>query len=99
MKISSWNVNSVRARIVNIKEYLRYSKVDILMLQEIKTENKNFPFNDFKTLGYESYVFGQKSYNGVAFLAKKNINNIDTLFIKDENKQSRIIVGEINIKK
>ena len=99
MKISSWNVNSVRARIVNIKEYLRYSKVDILMLQEIKTENKNFPFNDFKTLGYESYVFGQKSYNGVAFLAKKNINNIDTLFIKDENKQSRIIVGEISIKK
>ncbi len=46
MKISSWNVNSVRARIVNIKEYLRYSKVDILMLQEIKTEDKNFPFND-----------------------------------------------------
>ena len=73
MKISSWNVNSVRARIVNIKEYLRYSKVDILMLQEIKTENKNFPFNDFKTLGYESYVFGQMSYNGVAFLGKKNI--------------------------
>ena len=99
MKISSWNVNSVRARILNIKEYLKYSKVDILMLQEIKTENKNFPFIDFKALGYESYVFGQKSYNGVAFLAKKNINNIDTLFIKDVNKQSRIIVGEIIIKK
>ena len=99
MKISSWNVNSVRARILNIKEYLKYSKVDILMLQEIKTENKNFPFIDFKALGYESYVFGQKSYNGVAFLAKKNINNINTLFIKDVNKQSRIIVGEIIIKK
>ena len=99
MKISSWNVNSVRARIANIKEYLKYSNVDILMLQEIKTEDINFPYNDFKSLGYESYVFGQKSYNGVAFLAKKNINNINTLFIKDENKQSRIIVGEINIKK
>ena len=47
MKISSWNVNSVRARITNIIEYLKYSKVDILMIQEIKTENKNFPFNDF----------------------------------------------------
>ena len=70
MKISSWNVNSVRARILNIIEYLKYSKVDILMMQEIKTEEKNFPFNDFKNLGYKSYVFGQKSYNGVAFLSK-----------------------------
>ena len=99
MKISSWNVNSVRARITNIKKYLEYSKVDILMLQEIKTENKNFPVDDFKSFGYESYVFGQKSYNGVALLSKLKIKNIDTLYLKDENKQSRIIVGEINIKK
>ena len=99
MKISSWNVNSVRARITNIKKYLEYSKVDILMLQEIKTENKNFPVDDFKSFGYESYVFGQKSYNGVALLSKLKIKNIDTLYLKDENKQSRIIVGDINIKK
>ena len=99
MKISSWNVNSVRARISNIIEYLKYSKVDILMIQEIKTEDKNFPFNDFQTLGYESYVFGQKSYNGVALISKINIKNINRLFLKDVNKQSRIIVGEINIKK
>ena len=82
MKISSWNVNSVRARITNIKKYLEYSKVDILMLQEIKTENKNFPVDDFKNFGYESYVFGQKSYNGVAFLSKLKIKNIDTLYLK-----------------
>ena len=98
MKISSWNVNSVRARISNINEYLKNSKVDILMIQEIKTENKNFPFNDFKKIGYESYVFGQKSYNGVAFLSKVNIKKINTNFFKDKNKQSRIIVGEINYK-
>ena len=71
MKISSWNVNSVRARIENIINYLKTSNSDVLMLQEIKTEEKNFPFNDFKKLGYESYVFGQKSYNGVAFVSKK----------------------------
>jgi len=94
MKISSWNVNSVRARITNIIEYLKNSKTDILMLQEIKTENKNFPFNDFKKLGYESYVFGQKSYNGVAFVSKVNIKNINTNFLKDKNKQSRIIVAD-----
>ena len=95
MKISSWNVNSVRARITNISNYLRSSNTDILFIQEIKTEEKNFPFNDFKNLGYESYVFGQKSYNGVAFLSKVNINKIDLKFINDNNNQARIIVGDI----
>jgi exodeoxyribonuclease-3 len=95
MKISSWNVNSVRARIKNILAYLKISKPDILMIQEIKTENKNFPFNDFKNLGYECHVFGQKSYNGVAFLSKININNINIKFSKDNNNQARIIVGDI----
>ena len=95
MKISSWNVNSVRARITNISNYLRSSNTDILFIQEIKTEEKNFPFNDFKNLGYESHVFGQKSYNGVAFLSKINITKIDLKFIDDKKKQSRVIVGDI----
>ena len=95
MKISSWNVNSVRARIENVINYLKTDKPDILFLQEIKTENVNFPTEDFKKLGYDSYVFGQKSYNGVAFLSKVKINNYKTNFINDELKQSRIITGEI----
>ena len=95
MKISSWNVNSVRARIINILNYLKISKPDILMIQEIKTENENFPFNDFKNIGYECHVFGQKSYNGVAFLSKINIDNINIKFFKDRNNHSRIIVGDI----
>jgi exodeoxyribonuclease-3 len=65
------------------------------MIQEIKTEEKNFPFQDFKNIGYNAYVFGQKSYNGVAFVSKINIDKIDTKFFVDENKQSRIIVGNI----
>tara|TARA_Y100000590_G_scaffold427037_1_gene536783 strand:+ start:1989 stop:2765 length:777 start_codon:yes stop_codon:yes gene_type:complete len=97
MKISSWNVNSVRARILNIQNYLNYSKPDILMIQEIKTEEKNFPFEEIKKFGYKSHVFGQKSYNGVAFLSKKNIDKLNLKFIKDQNKQSRIIVGDIKI--
>ena len=95
MKISSWNVNSVRARISNIVNYLKYSKADILMLQEIKTEEKNFPFIDFKNIGYDSHVFGQKSYNGVAFLSKLNIDKINTKFFKDIKNQSRIITGDL----
>ena len=68
------------------------------MIQEIKTEEENFPFNDFKNLGYESHVFGQKSYNGVAFLSKINIDKINIQFFKDEKNQSRIIVGDIKNK-
>ncbi len=98
MKISSWNVNSVRARIQNITKYIKDSKPDILLIQEIKTIEETFPFSELKDLGYKSYVFGQKSYNGVAIISKSNINKIDLQFIKDKKKQSRIISGSIKNK-
>ena len=53
MIISSWNVNSVRARIENIKSYLLKYKPDIVMMQEIKTEDVNFPYDDFSAMDYE----------------------------------------------
>tara|TARA_B110000881_G_scaffold220648_1_gene246528 strand:- start:783 stop:1559 length:777 start_codon:yes stop_codon:yes gene_type:complete len=99
MKIVSWNVNSVRARLENILIYIKDSNPDILFLQEIKTQNESFPTESFKDYGYNSYVFGQKSYNGVAFLSKQKIENVKNEFIKDKLKQSRIITGEIFIKK
>ena len=98
MKIISWNVNSVRARIKNILDYINENNPDILLIQEIKTQDENFPYDDFKKVGYKSYVFGQKSYNGVAIVSKIEIKKIDKNFIKDENKQSRIITGEIQLK-
>ena len=98
MILSSWNVNSVRARIENILTYLKSSEPDILMMQEIKTEEKNFPFKEFKNAGYNSYVLGQKSYNGVAFLSKKKLENIELNFFNDERKQARVLVGNLKIK-
>ncbi len=95
MIISSWNVNSVRARIKNIKEYLKEFSPDIIMIQEIKTEDINFPYDEFKSLEYESHVSGQKSYNGVAIITKNKLQNIKTDLIKDKLKQSRIISAEI----
>ena len=82
MKIISWNVNSVRARIEIILEYIKNSKPDVLLLQEIKTQEETFPKDSFKSIGYESHVFGQKSYNGVAIVSKIKVNNINTNFIK-----------------
>mgnify|MGYP006077032869 CR=1 FL=1 len=95
MKIISWNVNSVRARIENILNYIKESKPDILLLQEIKTQEETFPKDLFRDYGYLSYIFGQKSYNGVAIISKFKIENINKDFIKDDLKQSRIITGEV----
>ena len=99
MIISSWNVNSVRARIKNIKEYIKKFSPDIIMMQEIKTEDVNFTYDEFKNLKYESYVYGQKSYNGVAIISKHKLENIKNDLIKDKLKQSRIISAEITYKK
>ena len=99
MIISSWNVNSVRARIENIKEYLNKFSPDILMMQEIKTPDETYPYDDIKTLKYENYVFGQKSYNGVAIISKKKLDGIKNDIFKDKNKQSRIISAEVKHKK
>ena len=99
MKIISWNVNSVRARITNILEYIKDTLPDILFLQEIKTQEESFPYEDFENVGYESHVFGQKSYNGVAIISKVKIENLKKDFIKDDLNQARIISGEIRLKK
>ena len=99
MKIISWNVNSVRARIENIKNYIKDAAPDILLLQEIKTQNENFPNDEFKKLDYLSYVFGQKSYNGVAIISKHKLDNVNNSFIKDNLNQSRIITAELKLKK
>ena len=90
MIVSSWNVNSVRARIENIKEYIKKFSPDVLMMQEIKTPDDTYPYDDIKSLKYENYVFGQKSYNGVAIVSKKKLSNIALI------KQSRLSVMPLN---
>ena len=98
MIISSWNVNSVRARIENIKEYLKKYSPDILMMQEIKAQDENYPYEDFEKSNYQNYVFGQKSYNGVAIISKKKLDKIEKDIFKDKNKQSRIISADLKHK-
>jgi len=82
MIIATWNVNSIRSRLEHVKTLLLDNGVDILGIQEIKTEESNFPFDEFKNIGYNAEVFGQKAYNGVAVISrypfkdvKKNILN------------------------
>ena len=98
MKIATWNVNSIRARIENVKKYLKSSSPDIVLLQEIKTEEHSYPFEELNNSGYISYVNGQKSYNGVAILSKKKLSTINKLLTGDKIKQSRFISTDIKIK-
>ena len=83
----------------NIKNYIKKFSPDILLLQEIKTPNETYPYEDINSIKYENYVFGQKSYNGVAIVSKNKLSNIQNDIFKDKNKQSRIISAEIKHKK
>ncbi len=70
MKIATWNINSVKARMHALIPWLKAADPDVLCLQEIKTENMGFPYMEVEALGYNIAVHGQKSYNGVAILSK-----------------------------
>ena len=73
MKIATWNVNSIKSRINYVLKFLKKNPVDILLLQELKCINEMFPINEIKNIGYNSYVNGQKAWNGVAIISKKKI--------------------------
>ena len=70
MKIATWNVNSIKARLENTLAWLQSSNPDIVCLQELKCEDAGFPSQAFEDLGYNVLTHGQKTYNGVALLSK-----------------------------
>ncbi len=72
MKIATWNVNSIRARLHILPEWLEKNNIDVLLIQEIKCENDKFPYEIIEDLGYNcvDLVHGQKSMNGVAIITK-----------------------------
>lgn len=95
MKITSWNVNSLKARREHVEKYLAESGTDVLMVQELKGEE--FPHDDFKALGWETAAKGQKAYNGVAVFSKTPIEVIhDALPGDDTDEQARYIEFETN---
>lgn len=70
MKIATYNINSINARIVNFSRWLKDTQPDLVFLQEIKCETEKFLYLECESLGYKTAVFGQKGYNGVAILSK-----------------------------
>ena len=97
LKIATWNVNSIRARISRIKDFLLRHDVDILCVQEIKATKEQVPYEDIDSIGYNISINPQKTYNGVAIFTKKPHLladvSLDMGFAKG-SKEARFIKGQ-----
>ena len=69
MRIASFNINGIKARLPRLKEWLEETRPAVACLQEIKTQDDGFPADEFAQIGYQAIWHGQKSFNGVAVLA------------------------------
>ena len=99
MKIVTWNINGVRARIDVLVAWLKESQPDIVCLQEIKTMDEGFPRAEIEAHGYHVETHGQKGFNGVAILSKLQPDEINRgLPGDDTDEQSRFIEGVFSVK-
>lgn len=98
VKIATFNVNSIKARLPRVLEWLQNSNPDVVLLQELKCVEENFPFEEILDAGYNSAVYGQKTYNGVAILSKYKIEDVvKGLSNFPEDEQARYIEAVIPI--
>jgi exodeoxyribonuclease-3 len=95
MKIATWNVNSLKVRLPQVLDWVQKEQPDVLCLQELKMPTELFPHEAFESLGYHCAVSGQKTYNGVATLAKSPQSDLVMDFPKYEDAQRRIMASTI----
>ena len=95
MKIASWNVNSLNVRLPHLRDWLGTAQPDIIALQETKMENGKFPETDIGALGYRCVYSGQKTYNGVAILARDELRDVLTDIPDLGDPQRRILIATI----
>ncbi len=94
MKLATWNVNSVRARLSRVLDWLDRASPDIACLQETKVADHQFPREPLEDAGYNLEVFGQPTYNGVAILSKQPIEDVvKGLPDDDADAERRVIAG------
>ncbi len=101
LRIATWNVNSVRARLPNVLDWLGSARPDVVLLQETKCQDEHFPTLEFEAAGYRTACHGQKSYNGVAILSRLPMADIRAGLPGDpSDDQARYIeatVGDIRL--
>ena len=98
MKITTWNVNSVNARIEHLIKFINEDQSDIYMIQELKCTNDAFPINEIERLNYYCNINGQKAWNGVALISKKKINITNSSIPNYKDHNARFIETEILLK-
>ena len=96
MKIATWNVNSLAVRLPQVLDWLAANPVDALCLQELKLSDDKFPLEALSAAGYQSAVFGQKTYNGVAILSRNPARNIVKNIVGFTDEQSRVIAATLD---
>jgi exodeoxyribonuclease-3 len=96
MKVASFNVNSLRARLPIVLQWLSEHQPDVLCVQETKVQDADFPVGAFDNSGYEFVFKGQKSYNGVAIFRKDKIENVRYGFDEEPKDEPRLIKARIN---
>jgi exodeoxyribonuclease III len=96
MKIASWNVNSLKVRLEQVQNWLLESQVDVLCLQETKTEDANFPLLELQQAGYQVVFSGQKTYNGVAIISKFAVADVQYGLPNFDDHQKRVIAATVD---
>ena len=97
MRIASWNVNSAKARQDHILDYLKAGSADVLLIQETKTQDVNFPIDLYQDTGWNVVFHGQKSYNGVAIAARQPLTDVMSGLPGDaEDEQARYMEATID---
>ena len=97
MKIATWNINSLTVRLPQVLDWLAANPVDVLCLQELKLSDDKFPLQALADVGYQSAVFGQKTYNGVAILSRAPARNIVKNIVGFTDEQSRVIAATVDM--
>jgi exodeoxyribonuclease-3 len=95
MKLATWNVNSLKVRLPHVLDWLSTAQPDAICLQELKLEDKAFPLVEIEAAGYHAAFSGQKTYNGVAILARTELADISRDIPGFDDPQKRVIAATI----
>ncbi len=95
MRIATWNVNSLNARLPRVVEWIEYAKPDVLCMQETKVADASFPAMAFAAAGYESAPHGDGRWNGVAILSRVGLEDVSAGFASGADEQGSRIVSAV----
>ncbi len=96
MKLATWNVNSLKIRLPHLVDWLHSARPDVVCLQELKLEDAKFPRDELAAVGYAAAISGQKTYNGVAVLARAPLNDVQIGIPGFVDEQKRVIAATVD---